>query len=108
MDPPVEQQPVDEKQVPPKMPHRHSVELPRWPILFRRIIWTIMIAIATALGSSLFTYVWQKYVVQASIDYEIDVRKNDLNGRPLSDVDVNLGINGVSFQKNGRLWKGNI
>jgi hypothetical protein len=81
-----------------------QIDLPKGPVIIRRVIWSAIIAVAGALGTAVFSYIWQR-VVPPAIDYEVDVHQDNAKGKPLPDVDVDLGVNGVAAQKTNFLGK---
>lgn len=80
------------------------IDLPRPAVIVRRVVWSLIIAVAGALGTALFSMVWQR-VSPPIIDYEVDVHQDSAKGKPMPDVDVDLGINGVAAQKTNFLGK---
>jgi hypothetical protein len=81
-----------------------QINLPSGRAIIRRVIWSVIIAIAGALGTALFSLIWQR-VSPPIIDYEVDVRQESAKGAPMPDVDVDLGINGVASQKTNLFGK---
>ena len=81
-----------------------QIDLPRGSVILRRVIWSVIIAIAGALGTALFSLIWQRFSPPI-IDYEVDVRQDSRDGKPMPDVDVDLGINGIASQKTNLFGK---
>ena len=50
-----------------------QLDLPRGPVIARRIVWSVIIAAAGALGTAMFSLIWQR-LSPPIIDYEVDVR----------------------------------
>ncbi|WP_158793805.1 hypothetical protein [Granulicella sp. L60] len=81
-----------------------TLKMPSGSVILRRVVWSVIVAASGALGTALFSIVWQHFVPQ-TIDYEVDVRQDAQTGTPMQDVDVDLGINGAPLQKTNYFGK---